>query len=200
MRRLSKKETYATIALCMEAMIRKKSILRGMLRFHICFFLYMLLLCSCTHIHYEDTPCTHALSTIPTHKDRDLIDGVVVRGKQEARQLGFPTANMQPFHGNNLKNVQDGVYRCKVFLGSDVYRGMCYRDQTRHDVIEAHIFGYEGSLYDKNITIMLETFIRAPVKDISFDEIKALIQKDARLCTYDILLHCGSQKPSCKKN
>ncbi|WP_419235166.1 riboflavin kinase [Rickettsia endosymbiont of Nabis limbatus] len=52
---------------------------------------------------------------------------------------------------------------------------MCYYDLERSNILEAYIFNFNEDLYNQTINIYLKNFIRKPVKNISFEEIKLLI-------------------------
>ncbi len=110
------------------------------------------------------------------------IQGIVQEGKKEARTLNFPTANVAV----RIAGLNYGVYSCRVLANNVSYDGMAYIDQRRPAVLEAHLFEFDGNLYGKDILVELKTFIRAPQHNLSFEEVKELIHKDAALCREDL--------------
>ncbi len=100
----------------------------------------------------------------------------VIKGKQEARKYGFPTANILVKASQNFK---EGVYDCIIYRENIVYNGMCYYTHTRKNILEAHLFDYTQNLYDQEIKVCLVNFIRSPYEYINFEQMQALIKNDA---------------------
>lgn len=115
-------------------------------------------------------------------KENYYLKGRIIKGEGEARTLGFPTANLKPHDNHIINNMKDGVHSCYVTLSTNTYKGMCYLDKKRRQIIEVHIFNFEGDLYNHNISITFKHHIRKPVNGISIEDIKELIHKDAILC------------------
>ena len=112
---------------------------------------------------------THLLS-------RDFaIEGVVQRGDQRGRQLGYPTANLSL---GDYQRPKYGIYAVRVALndGSE-YPGVASLGvrptfEPPQELLEAHLFGFEGDLYGCRIEVALHAFIREEKK---FDGAEALI-------------------------
>ncbi|QQS19782.1 riboflavin kinase [Candidatus Saccharibacteria bacterium] len=107
-------------------------------------------------------------------KQPDNYSGIVLRGNQYGRTLGFPTAN---FDADILKHVeQEGVYACSVHLGSQFYRGALYLGprivlhETKR-VLEIHILDFNQDIYGQTLSFQLGRFIRPP---LDFDGLGAL--------------------------
>ncbi len=113
------------------------------------------------------------------------IGGVVERGQQRGRQLGFPTANlgdideMLPAHG---------VYAVRVIVGDDLRDGVMnlgVRPTVRPGVDghkatqEVHLFDFDRDLYGQRLVVDLIERIRDERKFSGLDELKAQIHKDA---------------------
>ncbi len=109
------------------------------------------------------------------------IEGVVERGAQRGRQLGFPTANvgkiaeMLPTHG---------VYAVRVIAGAETYDGvMNVGVRPTVDGVratqEVHLFDVDLDLYGHRLGVDLIARIREERKFNGLDELKAQIQKDA---------------------
>ena len=104
------------------------------------------------------------------------ISGVIIRGKQKGREMGFPTANLA------LHNcaVKSGVYTGKVYFDDDDYAAAVFVPE-KCDVLEAHIFDFEGDLYGKEIEIEVGHKIREAVKFESEKELIGQVLKDLEL-------------------
>jgi riboflavin kinase/FMN adenylyltransferase len=112
---------------------------------------------------------THMLS-------RDYaIEGVVQRGDQRGRELGYPTANLEM--GDYLR-PKYGIYAVRVTLedGSEhpgvASLGVRPTFEPPQELLEAHLFGFEGDLYGRKVEVALHAYIRDEKK---FDGIEALI-------------------------
>ncbi len=104
------------------------------------------------------------------------IHGLVVHGMARGRQLGFPTANVQP----DKKLIPAyGVYAVYVHVGGTRLDGVVNigNNPTFGDVgtsIEAFIFDLNDDLYDKEITVEFVEHIRGEIK---FADIEYLIEQ-----------------------
>ncbi|MEK9684818.1 MAG: bifunctional riboflavin kinase/FAD synthetase [Rhodospirillaceae bacterium] len=114
------------------------------------------------------------------------IEGIVVTGDQRGREIGFPTANIDP--GDYLRPAL-GVYACWVSDASDQNPDWCQGvvnigkrpTFAGEDVtIEAHLFDVDRDLYGKNMRLVLAHYIRPEIKFESMDAIRSQIQKDSR--------------------
>lgn len=133
-------------------------------------FLCALFLASC--VNQQDFP----------ERENIPIYGRVIAGKKEARTLGYPTANILTYNSDQLNQVKEGVHACVIRDEKKSYPGMCYFDKKREGMIEAHLYDFKGNLYEKNLSIVLTSFVRAPVKVSSLDELKTLLDSDAKRC------------------
>lgn len=139
------------------------------LRISIAFCLFILPSCS-NKRNYED-------------RNKNSFQGIVIKGKQEARQLNIPTANISV----TPHNIPEGVYSCQVVIKDKIFNAMCYYDMGRPYILEAHIFDYNENLYNQSVSIYLKNFIRKPVKNISLKEVKSLIKQDIKSCREDFV-------------
>ncbi len=94
------------------------------------------------------------------------ITGTVVHGMARGRDLGFPTANVQP---DKALLPAYGVYAVLVSKGDRTYRAIANigNNPTFGDVgtsIEAFLFDFEGDLYDAELIVEFIEFIRGEVK------------------------------------
>ena len=112
---------------------------------------------------------THMLS-------RDYaIKGVVQRGDARGRELGYPTANLEL---GDYQRPKYGIYAVRVTLedGSEhpgvASLGVRPTFQPARELLEAHLFGFDGDLYGHKIEVALHAYIRDEQK---FDGIEPLI-------------------------
>ncbi|MGB4942695.1 MAG: riboflavin kinase [Candidatus Moraniibacteriota bacterium] len=75
--------------------------------------------------------------------------GVVEKGMELGKPIGFPTANIH-FDQPNIS----GTYAGLVWVGEREYRAAVYANQGRQ-LLEAHLFGFSGDLYGEEIRITL---------------------------------------------
>jgi hypothetical protein len=80
-----------------------------------------------------------------------VYTNVVEHGRQEARDLGYPTANL-PLGEQSLPRT--GTWLCEVLYANQRYNGMCYTDGQR-PVLEVHLFDYQGDLYEESLEVFL---------------------------------------------
>ncbi|GAA3896614.1 bifunctional riboflavin kinase/FAD synthetase [Sphingomonas limnosediminicola] len=112
---------------------------------------------------------THLLS-------RDFaIEDIVQKGDQRGRQLGYPTANL--VLGDYLR-PKYGIYAVRVTLddGSEhpgvASLGVRPTFTPPQELLEAHLFNFDGDLYGRKIEVALHAFIR---EELKFDGIEPLI-------------------------
>jgi riboflavin kinase/FMN adenylyltransferase len=106
------------------------------------------------------------------------VGGIVVRGEQRGRGLGFPTINISPPPARKLL-PPDGVYAAYVQTPCGPFQAMVnlgprptFWDNTRS--LEAHLFDTEGDFYDMRVRIDLVSRLREVRK---FDSPEALVQQ-----------------------
>lgn len=112
------------------------------------------------------------------------VVGTVVEGKQLARQLGFPTANVV-VHNEQLP--PDGVWALEVRYAAKVYQGignLGRRPTVEHEgarrLLEIHLFDFEGDLYGETLEAEFVSYIREEKKFNSVEELKSQIEKDVQ--------------------
>ncbi len=109
------------------------------------------------------------------------ITGKVVKDRGVGTALGFPTANLklekhkQPLH--------EGVYAGHVFLEDKKFDAIINFGSRptfggTETVIEAHIAGFDGDLYDKEITLFFDAYLREIRKFFSEEDLKKQLAID----------------------
>ena len=117
------------------------------------------------------------------------LTGVVVKGKEIGRTIGFPTANLSLEHDGKII-PKNGVYAVKA--SSDLFDstmgilniGNNPTLGTNPRTIELHIPHFSGDLYGKTITIHFLRFLREEKCFESISELKAQIEQDLILAAW----------------
>jgi riboflavin kinase/FMN adenylyltransferase len=108
------------------------------------------------------------------------IEGVVQRGDARGRELGYPTANLTL---GDYQRPKYGIYAVRVTLddGSEhpgvASLGVRPTFEPPLELLEAHLFDFDGDLYGRRIEVALHAFIRGEQK---FDGIDALVAEMKR--------------------
>ena len=109
------------------------------------------------------------------------ILGRVIHGNELGRTIGFPTANIRL---HRQVNPVKGVYAVRVRLKSGAFFNGVANIGTRptingvNQLLEAHLFDFQGDLYGQWLDVELCHKIRNEMKFPSFDDLKAQIAKD----------------------
>jgi riboflavin kinase/FMN adenylyltransferase len=125
---------------------------------------------------------------------RYSISGTVIQGKKRGRNLGFPTANISPYHKDKII-PGDGVYAVSVILEDGVKKkGMLNigKNPTFSDVersIEVYIFDFNETIYDTPITVEFHGRIR---NEIAFDSVQHLVDQIKRDSADALRILCGT--------
>lgn len=115
------------------------------------------------------------------------LSGVIVKGKQLGRTIGFPTANIQVREVAKLIPT-NGVYAVKVEYKNEEFNGMLNIGNRptvdgTFQTIEVNIFEFDREIYGENLTVEFIKKIRNEQKFNGLDELKAQIAKDKITCT-----------------
>ena len=112
------------------------------------------------------------------------LNGLVIKGQQIGRSIGFPTANIHI--PNDYKLIpKDGVYAVEASVDGTLYKAMLNIgnrptvDGTKKTV-EANLFDFQGDLYDKQITVYFHEFLREERKFDSLEALKAQLFQDQK--------------------
>lgn len=107
--------------------------------------------------------------------------GEVTGGAQRGQGLGFPTANLTPPPGFDLKH---GIYAVRVGLGADRFEGAAYLGTRAtfgagEPALEVFLFDFDGDLYGREIEVEFIAYLR---DDRTFDSAEALQAQIAADC------------------
>ena len=110
-----------------------------------------------------------------------ILSGRVIKGRQLARQLGFPTANIAPAH---VLYPMNGVYSGYVLLPNKGRLPAIVNIGTKPTVtddkkklIEVHIPNFSQDLYGEKISFSFHKFIRPEMKFSSLMNLKRKLLK-----------------------
>lgn len=114
-----------------------------------------------------------------------FLEGIVIKGKQLGRTIGFPTANVR-INSVDKMIPKDGVYAVNVFVEGihQAYWGMLnigHRptvDDGTNRSIEVNILDFKGDIYDKKIRLVFKKRLRDEVKFASIDKLVDQLHKD----------------------
>lgn len=114
------------------------------------------------------------------------LSGLIVKGKQLGRTIGFPTANIQVREIAKLIPL-DGVYAVKVYYKNDVFGGMLNIGNRptvdgTYQTVEVNIFDFDQEIYGENLKVEFLQKIRNEKKFDGLEELKAQIAKDKIIC------------------
>ena len=110
------------------------------------------------------------------------IQGIVQKGRQVGKKVGFPTCNI------DIKDyvlAKPGVYAVKVIKNDNsmYLKGIAnlgYRPtfNQKKILLEVHLFNFSGNLYDKYLSVEFLKFIRKEKKFKNIDQLKKQIKID----------------------
>jgi riboflavin kinase / FMN adenylyltransferase len=113
------------------------------------------------------------------------IRGIVVKGRQQGRKIGFPTANIQA--QKLIKNLDFGIYAGRVELVENkkiksykaaISFGPAPTFEVFDTSLEAHILDFDREIYGEKVCVQVNYFLRKIEKYDSIEELKDQIQKD----------------------
>lgn len=143
------------------------------------------------HVKVSSTKIRQALHTGDAHAARELLgypyplSGVVVKGDQLGRTIGYPTANIGAI--DPVKLIPgDGVYAVEVELRDGILQGMLYIGERPtvsgglHRTVEVNIFGLDRDLYGEAITVRFLHRIRGDQRFAGLHELKEQLHIDKR--------------------
>ena len=113
------------------------------------------------------------------------IQGIVQKGRQLGKKIGFPTCNI------NIKDyvlAKPGVYAVRVLRKNSTkyLKGIAnlgYRPtfNQKKILLEVHLFNFSGNLYNKLLSVEFLKFIRKEKKFNNVNQLRAQIKKDLNI-------------------
>ena len=110
------------------------------------------------------------------------FEGIVVKGDELGRKIGYPTANLNVNSDKILP--EEGVFGVNLYIDQTPYKGMM-NIGTRPTVnlkgekrVEVNIFDFDQNIYGQMVRVEMIKKIRGEKKFDSLDELKAQIEKD----------------------
>jgi len=113
------------------------------------------------------------------------IEGIVQKGRQQGKKIGFPTCNI------DIKDyviAMPGVYAVKVKRKNSnkslkAIANLGYRPtfNQKKILLEVHIFNFSGNLYNKYLSIEFTKFIRKEKKFKNVNQLRKQIQSDLKI-------------------
>ena len=113
------------------------------------------------------------------------IQGIVQKGRQIGKKIGFPTCNI------NIKDyvlAKPGVYAVRVLRKNSTkyLKGIAnlgYRPtfNQKKILLEVHLFNFSGNLYNKLLSVEFLKFIRKEKKFKNVNKLRAQIKKDLNI-------------------
>ena len=113
------------------------------------------------------------------------IEGIVKKGRQQGKKIGFPTCNI------DIKEyviAKPGVYAVKVKQKNSnrslkAIANLGYRPtfNQKKILLEVHIFDFSGNLYNKYLSIEFINFIRKEKKFKNVNQLRRQIKSDLKV-------------------
>lgn len=112
------------------------------------------------------------------------LNGIVEQGSQRGRTIGFPTANIADIQSLIPAH---GVYAARIeyegrWIPSAVNIGPNPTFHEQASKLEAHLIGWAGDLYGRQITCQLLSHLRDVKRFDSVEELKRQIERDISDC------------------
>ena len=113
------------------------------------------------------------------------IEGIVQKGRQVGKKIGFPTCNIDIY---DYVLAKPGVYAVKVLRKNNTkyLRGIAnlgFRPtfNQKKILLEVHLFNFSGNLYNKLLSVEFLKFIRKEKKFKNVNQLKAQIKSDLKI-------------------
>ncbi len=111
--------------------------------------------------------------------------GIVVKGDQLGRQLGYPTANLEYTSPDKIR-IGQGVFAVFVQIGSIQKKGMLSIGTrptlpASEEKIEVNIFDWDQDIYGQTILVTIKTYLRPQKKYESLPDLVSQLAEDKRM-------------------
>ena len=121
------------------------------------------------------------------------VHETVFRHKRTGREIGFPTANLRPMSDQVWPKF--GTYAGRVKLADGrlfdaaINWGVRPTMGQQDPMYEAHLFDFEGNLYDQPLRLALLEFVRPEKKFAGLNALKAQISEDIKVVKQKLLAY-----------
>ena len=111
------------------------------------------------------------------------LTGRVRHGRKLGRDLGFPTANVFLYR---RKLPVAGVYAITANTVFGTHYGVANIGnrptvQGQRQQLEAHLFDFNGDLYDRRVCVHLKSYLRPEIKFSGLESLQEQLSKDKEL-------------------
>ncbi|MDO5324238.1 MAG: riboflavin kinase [Clostridia bacterium] len=123
------------------------------------------------------------------NEHHQIIEGIVVKGKQLGRTIGFPTANIRPDRWEG--EGPNGVYAAWCTVDGQRHPGMLNIGlhptvPEGAPTVEINLFDFHDDVYGMRATVETVAYLRGEVRFGSVEELRAQLERD-RKCSMEIL-------------
>lgn len=111
-----------------------------------------------------------------------FFEGLVIRGDQLGRKLGYPTANLE-YTDQDKIHLGHGVYAALGEVDGQSYKGMLSIGtrptlEGSDERVEIHLFDFDREIYGSTIRVIVQHFLRGQERYSSLDELKKQLALD----------------------
>ncbi|MCP9235081.1 bifunctional riboflavin kinase/FAD synthetase [Lewinella sp. JB7] len=109
----------------------------------------------------------------------------VVEGQRVGRTIGYPTANLQPYHFLKLVPAP-GIYAVEAMVRGSRYDGMLYigdrpvMGDGRGTTIELHLFDFSANIYGEPVTVYFRDYLRGDLQLGGIEELQQQLRQDEK--------------------
>jgi riboflavin kinase/FMN adenylyltransferase len=119
------------------------------------------------------------------------VHGIIVRGDQRGRQIGFPTANLEPLPWSAIP--ADGIYAGHLVRGKDLLPaaisiGTNPTFQGDERRVEAYVLDFDGDLYGEHVGLAFTERLRDTIRFAAVEDLVAQMELDVAR-TREIVSH-----------
>jgi riboflavin kinase/FMN adenylyltransferase len=105
-----------------------------------------------------------------------FFEGVVIKGDQLGRKLGYPTANLE-YNDPDKIHLGHGVYAAYAEVNGNRYKGMLSIGnrptlENSNERVEINIFEFDREIYGETIRVIVKKYLRGQEKYPSLEELK----------------------------
>lgn len=111
-----------------------------------------------------------------------FFEGLVIKGDQLGRKLGYPTANLK-YNDEEKIHLGHGVFAAFAEVKGRRYKAMLSVGrrptlENSDERVEVNIFHFDEEIYGETIRVIVKKFLRAQEKYASLDELKQQLAID----------------------